>query len=95
MERSRKYNIELLSGHLRACGEEISTLKKQMRRSRYLPTLQEYRELSRLKKRATMLCCLRAHHRGKTHLLSDIGKNIKMVQEHEGEYLASQETVAA
>lgn len=95
MERSKKYNITQLSGHLRACAEEISTLKKHMRRSNYLPTYLEYRELSRLKSRATTLCCLRAHHRGKTHLLSDIEKNIKLVQEYEGEYLFSQETVAA
>jgi len=46
----------------------LSALKRVLRQSGHQCTRLEARDLRELKARATRLCCLRAHLRGKLHL---------------------------
>ena len=92
MDRKR-YDLDRLRTDLRLCAETISGLKKQMRRSHYTPTLREIYDLARWKKKATILCCLRAHHRGKMHL-RDEAKNFMYVRTDEEAYLLKEAEAA-
>lgn len=92
MDRKR-YDLDRLRTDLRLCAETISGLKKQMRRSHYTPTMEEHLDLAWWKKRATVLCCLRAHHRDKLHL-RDEAKNLSNVYSIRDKYLLKEAEAA-
>lgn len=85
----KKYDLHRLRSDLRNCAETIKALKKHLRTPLYLPTSVEYRELRKLQARATHLCCLRAHHRGRVHLHNGLEQNMQLtyVIHCENEYL--------
>lgn len=71
--------------------------KRHVRRSGYQPTWQDYAHLRGLKERATALCCLRAHHRGKLHLQGSpekLAANASWVEATEKEFLLNEEAAA-
>jgi hypothetical protein len=58
----------LLRADIRAISSQILALKRVLRAPWLRPMAGEQRELSKLKRRATELCALRAFVRGKLHL---------------------------
>lgn len=92
--KNARYNIRELSTKLRNTAEEIQALKKQIRTPYHSPSWQEYKILHHLKHLATSLCCLRAHHRGRMHLLNNPELNTHLVKEFEGMYLIKVEAAA-
>lgn len=65
-----KYNIRQIRAELRLLATEIQAMKKAIRQPNYLPSCDEYRLLRTAQRQVTMLCCLRAHHREKFHLVN-------------------------
>ncbi len=63
-------DIDRLVGDLRTTAALLFALKKMVRTSGHSISPFEARELHRLKQRATVLCALRAHIRGRIHLRS-------------------------
>lgn len=84
--KNARYNIPEIRRAMREVAEEIIALKKQIRQPNYLPTSVEYSDLKEMKLAYTILCCLRAHHRGKFHL-KDQAKSLELAQRVEGQYL--------
>lgn len=64
-----KLNIAKLKTDLKTITQEILAVKAILRESgQPRKTYRTYNELKALKRRATLLCSIRAHHRGKIHL---------------------------
>ena len=61
-------NHRSLVADIRAISEQITGLKRTLRRAWPRPMAEEQRALERLKQRATELCALRAFARGRLHL---------------------------
>src|SRR4051812_6479243 len=84
--KNAKYDIYRLRADLRQLATEIRLLKKQIRTPNYLPSWKEYRDLRAMKEAFTILCCLRAHHRGRLHL-KDAQKSVERAQAIEDKYM--------
>ena len=63
-------DIDRLVGDLKTTAALLHALKRVLRASGHKTSPLEARELYRLKDRATRLCALRAHLRGRIHLRS-------------------------
>ena len=63
-------DIERLVCDLKTTAALLSVLKRMLRTSGHRTSPLEARDLRDLKARATRLCCLRAHLRGRLHLRS-------------------------
>jgi hypothetical protein len=62
-------DIARLVNDLKTTAALLIALKRVLRSSGHQTTPLEARTLAELKRRATRLCCLRAHLRGRLHLL--------------------------
>ena len=63
-------NIDLLVSDSKTTAALLTALKRVLRTSGHLTSTMEARQLQDLKARATRLCALRAHLRGRLHLKS-------------------------
>lgn len=94
-DHTRRYDLARMALEARQLVADITTLKKIVRQSKYLPTWQEYRQLHDFKSAVTVLCILRAHHRGRTHLPSQLERTMKTIEQHEAKYLLESREAAA
>ncbi len=91
--KNARYDIPRLRRDLRELAAQLRAMKKTIRTPRYLPSWRDYRDLRAMKQAFTILCCLRAHHRGRLHL-KNAELSISTAQYIEQKYMLQTEVAA-
>jgi hypothetical protein len=88
-----KYDIRRIRAELNLLSAEIQAMKKSIRQPNHLPSCEEYQLLRSAQYRVTRLCCLRAHHRERFHLM-DREKSLALALALEPEYVLQKSEAA-
>lgn len=91
--KNARYDIPRLRRDLRELASQLRATKRVIRTPNYLPSSQDYKELRLMKQAFTILCCLRAHHRGRLHL-KNAELSLSTATYIEGKYMLQTEAAA-